>query len=286
MIKFAILAIILCGRMDNLFSQSNIENWGNCQFDIKFGFGYSDTKNYSTKENIVFETTVIDFLSTYLDKTDCYRVFSNVPSKYNSYGFRVSSKGCNEEIMKQKIVENINVNSVIRYKIVKDTLESWAIQVVDSNKLFTCGIYYEFEKLYERDSAGNFLYYKPSYSCKYFDNITGNFNFIGDKQQSIIENSASRFFPNGSRFLNIKTFNLDFENHLWFNIPEQIQCDVYLYKHFLHKYAGIDININEETEDKLLFYLEDTSLPVQSYIQYNFNEEAYYYPYNIKRIIK
>jgi hypothetical protein len=50
----------------------------------------------------------IDYISKYLDKTDCYRVFSNVPSIYYSNEFRVSSNGCNEELMRQRIIEISN----------------------------------------------------------------------------------------------------------------------------------------------------------------------------------
>jgi hypothetical protein len=283
-IKTVVLLSIII--LQPLVSQTNLQSEDKCHFEITFGFNFLSEKDFSYGKETHIESTVIDYISKYLDKTDCYRVFGNVPSIYYSNGFRVSSNGCNEELMRQRIIENIKLNSQLKYKIVIDTLESWLVQVVDSNKFYNCGIYYDNNKLFEIDSSGNLENYRPFYSSKYFDNITGNLIFIGDKQNSAMENSTTRYVPHGSRFLHCEDFSLDFENNLRFYVPEQIQYDIYLYKKFFLDYTGIDIFISEETEDKLLFYLEDSLLPIQNRTYFNFYEDTFYYPYNVNRIQK
>lgn len=100
-----------------------------------------------------------------------------------------------------------------------------------------------------------------------------------------MENSASRYVRHGDRFLHCEDFNLDFENNLRFYVPEQIQYDVYLYKKFFLYNTGIDIIISEETEDKLLFYLEFYICLYKIALILTF-EDTFYYPYNVNRIQK
>ena len=111
---------------------------------------------------------------------------------------------------------------------------------------------------------------------------------MGDKNRYYIDLSESRSLLDGIRKWDYKGLGMDFENYLFFYIPDRILYDLELFRNVLFVYAGIDIIVSISTSEIILFYLDDSdkSRVNDKFWSSDFMVDPYYYPHNVKRIYK
>jgi hypothetical protein len=257
----------------------------NCRFDITFDFDYVSKKSYIKDGFEVIEVPLIQYMEERLNMPGRFRFFHNVPNSFYSYGFKVVSKSCSQELLHRKIMDHVYNESRLKFKTVIDTTETWTVVVVDSQKLFNCGIYFDYVKN-GSDMYGYPQLFSSRNSIKYWDNITGNLISMGDKNRYYIDLSESRTLLDGIRKWDYNGLGMDFENYLFFYIPDQIQYDLELFRNVLFDYAGIDIKVSNSTSEIILFYLDasDKSRVKNKFWSSDFMVDPYYYPHNVKRI--
>jgi hypothetical protein len=273
--------------INSLSSQIPIKDLEDCRFDITFDFDFESKKSYIKDGFEVIEVPLIHYLEERMNMKGRYRLFHNVPNRFFSYWFKVVSKSCSQELLHRKIMDHVYNESRLKFKTVIDTTETWTVVVVDSQKLFNCGIYFDYVKN-GSDVHGYPQHFSSRNSIKYWDNITGNLISMGDKNRYYIDLSESRSLLDGIRKWDYKGLGMDFENYLFFYIPDRILYDLELFRNVLFVYAGIDIIVSISTSEIILFYLDDSdkSRVNDKFWSSDFMVDPYYYPHNVKRIYK